>query len=104
MLNYLNKIPLRWVTRRRRAPAGHYIDSQIFGLSYLFAVGIPSAISARKANDIENDLYRRDTHDFFSTEKRANRRAARYFKKHYGINWSSQSYKNGTYEDYYPLN
>ncbi|GIZ15993.1 hypothetical protein RCZ15_13810 [Capnocytophaga catalasegens] len=29
----------------------HYIDSQAFGLSYLFAVGIPSLISAATSSE-----------------------------------------------------
>lgn len=67
---------------------GHYIDSQIFGLSYLIGVGIPSAISARKARPIEGEEYT-NTHSFHRVEIRANRRAAKYFKKHYGIDWNN---------------
>jgi len=72
---------------------GHTIDSRLFGPSYLFAVGIPSAISAAKSKLISdwkrkpvsnpNGLY---THDVFWTETKANRRASKYFKKHYNIN------------------
>jgi hypothetical protein len=57
---------------------GHTIDSRLFGLSYLFAIGLPSAISAGKHDG---------THSSYWTETRANRRAARYFGKYYGVNW-----------------
>ena len=83
---------------------GHYIDSQAFGLSYLFALGVPSAISANKAEEINNNSYGRDTHDFYWTEKRANKKAAKYFKRNYGIDWKTRKYKKGTYKNYYPLN
>ena len=49
---------------------GHSFDSQLFGFTYLFAVGIPSALGA----------------DW--TELRANRYAARYFGRRFGVNWS----------------
>src|SRR5690606_24824652 len=49
---------------------GHTFDSQIYGLSYLFAIGIPSSEGAKW------------------TEVRANRHAARYFGKHYGVDWT----------------
>ena len=61
---------------------GHTIDSRAFGLSYLFAIGIPSGISAWK-----DKIRGTDNHHDFWTEKRANRRAAKYFKNHYGVNW-----------------
>ncbi len=57
---------------------GHTIDSRIFGLSYLFAIGLPSLISA--AGD--------GNHHAFWTERRANRRAKRYFEKYYDVDWN----------------
>lgn len=48
---------------------GHTTDSSIFGISYLFAIGIPSASGA----------------DW--TEHRANKYAAKYFKHHFNIDW-----------------
>jgi hypothetical protein len=63
---------------------GHTIDSKAFGLFYLFAIGIPSGISAWK-DRINNT----DNHDSFWTETRANRRATKYFGKHYGVNWDT---------------
>lgn len=65
---------------------GHTIDSRIFGLSYLLAIGIPSIYSANKAN---NDPTH--SHRGFWTETRANRQAKKYFKKH-GVSWSFPDY------------
>ena len=80
---------------------GHYIDSQVFGLSYLFAVGIPSIISANNFEDIEGEPRRVTTHQFRTFEMRANRKAAKYFGKHYGVDWNT-TYREGTYETYFP--
>jgi hypothetical protein len=76
---------------------GHTIDSRAFGLSYLFAIGIPSAISASKSKAIVGDPNGLWTHDVFWTELRANRRAEKYFRKHYGVNWSGRLFND------YPL-
>jgi hypothetical protein len=64
-----------------------YEDSRLFGVSYLFAIGIPSAISAGKHDG---------THNSYWMGKRANRQAARYFGKYYGVEWN--------YANDYPLN
>jgi hypothetical protein len=64
---------------------GHTFDSQLFGLSYLFAIGIPSASGARW------------------TEIRANKHASEYFKKYHGVDWN-RPYSDGTIETYYPTN
>jgi len=76
---------------------GHYIDSQIYGLSYLFVVGVPSLFSAAFDDDVPiymwkgsfvynpHNLYK---HDVRKYEMRANKRAAGYFKKYYGVDWS----------------
>jgi hypothetical protein len=48
---------------------GHLLDSRIFGLFYLPAVGLPSLLRAQW------------------TELRANRYAAWFFKKYYGVDW-----------------
>jgi len=66
---------------------GHTIDSRAFGLSYLFAIGIPSIFSANKANN--DPSYH---HYEYWTETRANRRAEKYFKKHFNINWNYPRY------------
>jgi hypothetical protein len=73
---------------------GHTIDSRAFGLSYLFAIGMPSFISA--AGD--------GNHSKYWTEKRANRRAKSYFGKYYGIDWNTavSPYYIGTFEDNHP--
>jgi hypothetical protein len=61
---------------------GHTIDSRAFGLSYLFAVGLPSIISAEGDGD----------HATYWTETRANRRAERYFRWHFNVNWNFSRY------------
>jgi hypothetical protein len=66
---------------------GHTIDSRAFGLSYSFAIGIPSIFSANKAkNDPSYHHYE------YWTETRANRRAEKYFRKYYNINWNFLRY------------
>lgn len=49
---------------------GHIKDSRILGFGYLFGIGIPSAVGSEW------------------TELRANRHAATYFGKHYGVDWT----------------
>jgi RHS repeat-associated protein len=73
---------------------GHTIDSRAFGLSYLFAIGIPSIISAAGGGD----------HSKYWTERRANRRAKSYFGKYYCIDWNTaiSPYYTGVFEDNYP--
>jgi hypothetical protein len=80
---------------------GHTFDSQIFGPAYLFAVGIPSALSASRATQVQGEPAGVSTHDFFWTEMRANRHAEQYFSKHYDVNWLTL-YRSGTIETYYP--
>lgn len=80
---------------------GHTFDSQIFGLSYLFGVGLPSAISAAGAKHVNGEASGVSTHDFRWYEMRANRHAARYFGRYYGVDWDTP-YREGTYETYYP--
>ena len=70
---------------------GHTIDSRIFGLSYLFAIGIPSLIDAEWG----------DNHRVFWTEKRANRRAKKYFEKYYNVNWDDYENPDNLFK-YYP--
>jgi hypothetical protein len=62
---------------------GHTIDSRAFGLSYLFAIGVPSIISA--AGDGGD-------HSTYWTETRANRRAEKYFRKYFNVNWNYPHY------------
>jgi hypothetical protein len=69
---------------------GHTIDSRIFGLSYLFAIGIPSLISANNSESLEKAPY--TTHRGYWTEIRANSWAAKYFEKYYGLNWGFSKY------------
>jgi len=74
---------------------GHTFDSQRFGMSYLLAIGIPSLISASSASHVDGEPYGVTTHDFRWYEMRANRNAATYFSKYYGVDWS-------IYETMYP--
>ena len=80
---------------------GHTFDSQIFGISYLLTIGIPSIISASGASQVQGEPSGVSTHDFRWYEMKANRHAARYFGKFYGVDWLS-SYRKGTIETYYP--
>lgn len=88
---------------------GHYLQSQKYGWGYLFNVGIPSIISAKKSKAIAEPPF--TTHRSNWMEKSANRKAKTYFEKYYGIDWNS-SYIHPkhprltwtTIEDYYPTN
>ncbi|GHU85650.1 hypothetical protein FACS1894153_1250 [Bacteroidia bacterium] len=79
---------------------GHYLDGQYWGPSYLFAIGIPSIISAN--NNKGTNYLPFDTHSKYWTETRANRRAAKYFGKYYDVNWNSIYKEYYTIEDLYP--
>jgi hypothetical protein len=73
---------------------GHTLDSKGWGPLYILAIGLPSGINILgneyiyewdgKPVNNPNGLY---IHDVYWTEIRANKRAAKYFKKHYGIDW-----------------
>ena len=80
---------------------GHTIDSKRYGLSYLFAIGVPSLFSAKFSPKVTwtsaitgNTIYT-SKHKIRVYERRANRNSAKYFGVHYGVNWFN-------YEDYYP--
>ena len=74
---------------------GHYLQSHRWGLAYLFGVGIPSLISAKNSTQVDGEPIGVSTHDFYWTEMKANNRAARYFRKYYGVDWDE-------YETFYP--
>ena len=63
---------------------GHYIDGQGIVGVYFQTIGLPSAMSNW---DWFNRLFGIGDSNFYYTEKRANRKAATYFRK-YGVNWS----------------
>ena len=65
---------------------GHTFQSNIWGPGYLFGIGIPSLISASIAERIPGTL--QTTHSRRWYERQANRFAARYFGRHYGVNWA----------------
>jgi len=73
---------------------GHYIDSQKFGLSYLFIVGLPSIISAGSEEQIKEEPKGVTTHSFRWYEMNANRNAEWYFNKYYGnrVIWDEIKY------------
>ena len=81
---------------------GHYIQSQVFGLSYLFAVGVPSLISASGASQVSGEPRGVSTHDFRWYERQANRNAARYFRRHFEVDWNTEPWRGWTYETFYP--
>jgi RHS repeat-associated protein len=66
---------------------GHYIQSQKIGILYPFLVMIPSPISAGSQQQVPGEPAGVTTHDFRIYEMSANRNAARYFNKYFGINW-----------------
>ncbi len=68
---------------------GHYLQSQDYGLSYLFVIGLPSLASTVKAKS--NESYK---HQDFWGEKNANRRAWGYFSERGLESWD---------EIYYPF-
>ena len=78
---------------------GHTIDSKRLGFAYLFAVGIPSMISAGNAQSIPGTHY--TTHRIKPYEIRASTYAKEYFGNHYGISWSYR-FRAATIEDYLP--
>lgn len=68
---------------------GHYLQSQSYGLIYLFNVGIPSLFSAMSEKELDNGY---TTHDLRWYERDANKRASNYFNKHYGVIWETDDY------------
>ncbi|MBC7382363.1 MAG: hypothetical protein H7296_05120 [Bacteroidia bacterium] len=70
---------------------GHTFDSMRFGILYLPVPGLASLISAYR--NVYNKATGICTHDSYWTERRANRFAARYFKR-CGINWTDYDTPN----------
>ena len=75
---------------------GHYLDSQVYGLSYLFVIGVPSIFSAMGSHKVtewkgkELDINAATaiySHDLRKYEMRANKRAKGYFGRYYGIDF-----------------
>jgi hypothetical protein len=87
---------------------GHTIDSRYFGISYLFAIGIPSLVSVSKSSQIDSETRGVYTHNFYWTEMRANKNAKKYFEKYYGVDWNTPYHIWGyldlgtTIETFYP--
>ena len=68
---------------------GHTFDSGKWGVLYIPAIGIPSAISADNQKPIANEPAGITTHDFRIYEMRANKYAAEYFGQYFGVNWDN---------------
>lgn len=69
---------------------GHYLQSQRYGLGYLFSHGIPSIISAIKSKN-KHETYKGNKyskHNVFWTERDSNKKASVYFIDHgYIMSW-----------------
>ncbi len=72
----------------------HNFDSQIFGPFYLPVVGLPSLISVATSRPLPGGI---TTHSVRWYERNANKHAARYFGKHYGVDWSIYEPPRGRY-------
>lgn len=81
---------------------GHTFDSRTFGLSYLFAVGMPSAVSAARSRQVDGEPEGVNTHSFRWYEMRANRHAAKYFGRYYGVDWTSEEWRGRLFEIFHP--
>lgn len=81
---------------------GHTFDSQNIGPLYLYAIGVPSAISASRARRVPGEPQGVTTHDFRWYEMSANRHAARYFGMYHGVDWNTESWRGWTYETFFP--
>ena len=82
---------------------GHTFDSQRFGISYLFAVGLPSLVSCATSTQASGEPSGVTTHEFRWFEMSANRNAAEYFGMHFGVDWNGIYKKDSwTIETFYP--
>lgn len=83
---------------------GHYIDSQIFGPSYLPVVALLSLISASGNGwGTSPEGHFIWAHNYYWTETRANRNASDYFGRFYGVDWKKDKYRGRTIIDEFPL-
>lgn len=77
---------------------GHYLQSKSYGPSYLFAIGLPSLMSAWKSRYVMQVIINEDedvslsTHDLRWYEMNANRRAASYFDMEDKESWLINGY------------
>ena len=76
---------------------GHTFDSGKWGVLYIPAIGIPSAISAATSIELPEYGVGVHSHDFRVYEMRANKYAAEYFGQYFGVNWNN-------FETQYPRN
>ncbi|MBN2746842.1 MAG: hypothetical protein JXR34_08955, partial [Bacteroidales bacterium] len=66
---------------------GHSFQSRALGPLYPFIIGVPSLISAGTATQVDGEPNGVTTHDFRRYEMWANRSAAKYFERYYGVDW-----------------
>lgn len=80
---------------------GHYLQSQDYGFGYLFSAGIPSLIYTKKYDGKNVTVFEDNLKDYTTVgrvktmwfERRANKKAAKYFKDKYGVNsWNYGRY------------
>ena len=76
---------------------GHYLQSQEYGPAYLFNVGIPSLINTKKYENTKVTVFEKNLNGYAEVgkvktmwfERRANKKAAKYFRDDYGDKWNS---------------
>ena len=68
---------------------GHAIQSHAWGPLYLFAIALPSAISNWTSKQLDGYPKGFTNHKFRWYEISANKNAAKYFGKYYGVDWSA---------------
>lgn len=76
---------------------GHYLQSQEYGPAYLFNVGIPSLINTKKYENTKVTVFEKNLNGYAEVgkvktmwfERRANKKAAKYFRDNYGDKWNS---------------
>jgi hypothetical protein len=71
---------------------GHYLQSQEYGPGYLISVAIPSIISYKNRERIDESPNGLTTHKVKWYERGANKKASKYFRKKYGITWNESAY------------
>lgn len=76
---------------------GHYLQSKVYGSSYLFVIGLPSLMSAWTSKEIEGS--EASTHNYRWYEMNANWRAMEYFNIERNTWETSKIYERYPLED-----
>ena len=74
-----------------------YIQSQDYGFGYLFSVGIPSLFYTKKYENTKVTVFEENLNGYVEVgkvktmwfERRANKKAEKYFRDNYGDKWHS---------------